>query len=431
MPVWGLVFKTSERRSASLVGSTPTGFRHTVWMTVRRRELIRLAGAAPLAAASSTLPVPSEFRLASGVTELNNARWHPLSTGARRAVETYLDFKQQSPLDGTRSQPDIKATFARLINARPSEISFVPSTTAGENLLAIALNLAAGGGNVVTDALHFEGSLYLYQSLAKQGLDLRVAKPRNWRIQMEDLDRLIDRKTKLVALSLVSANTGFVHDLKAVCDLAHSRGALVYADIVQAAGAIPIDVKASGVDFCATASYKWLMGDMGLGFLYAREEHLDRVLRRPQFGYRQLKGWHTHIFPYDAPNASPLTWEQNTGAAAHFEVGTISNTTAAALGYSLSWIEQLGVANIQKHTQSLITRLKQELPRMGHECLTPDDSHSPIATFVIKDEAAAQQRLTAARVSVRLHDHLMRVSPSIYNTQQDIDRLLEALKPRG
>jgi selenocysteine lyase/cysteine desulfurase len=280
---------------------------------------------------------------------------------------------------------------------------------------------------VVTDALHWEGSLYLYQSLQKQGLDLRIVMPRDWRIRLADLEKVIDRKTRLVALSLVAANTGFRHDLKAVCELAHSRGAYVYADVVQAAGAIPFDVRASGIDFCACSSYKWLMGDMGLGFLYVREDLLDRVVRRVQYGYRQLRGWQEHIYPYNPPADTPLTWQQAAGAGAYFEVGTISNTTVACLSHSLAYIQKLGVERIQAHAQSMIQRLQKELPRMGFKSLTPADAGSPIATFVVEDPAAAGARLEKANVSVRLSGHLMRVSPSVYNDQADIDKLLNAL----
>ncbi|MEJ0057504.1 MAG: aminotransferase class V-fold PLP-dependent enzyme [Bacteroidota bacterium] len=100
----------------------------------------------------------------------------------------------------------------------------------------------------------------MYGQLAKQGLDVHVVRDRDNKINLKDLDAAITPGTTLVALSLVSTVNGFQHDLKAICDIAHSRGALVYADIIQAAGAVPIDVRATGVDFCACASYKWLMG---------------------------------------------------------------------------------------------------------------------------------------------------------------------------
>ena len=88
---------------------------------------------------------------------------------------------------------------------------------------------------------------------------------------------------------------GFQHDLKAVCDLAHAHGAYVYADIIQAAGAVPIDVRASGVDFAAAATYKWLMGDFGLGFLYVREDLLDAVIQRPHWSYRSAADVDIHL----------------------------------------------------------------------------------------------------------------------------------------
>src|SRR6266851_4568063 len=179
-------------------------------------------------------------------------------------------------------------------------------------------------GNIVTDALHYENSTILYRSLQAQGLDVRFVKPREGRIELVALEKVIDRRTKLVAISLVSYLNGFQYDLKAVCDLAHSRGAYVYADIVQAAGSVPIDVEAAGADFCGGGSHKWLMGDMGLGYLYVREDLLDRVIRRTQYGSRQVAAFENHIFPYDLTKDGAATWKPLQGTAAHFEIGTMS-----------------------------------------------------------------------------------------------------------
>src|SRR6185436_18596195 len=186
-----------------------------------------------------------------------------------------------------------------LINAKPSEVSFIPNTSTGENLVVECLGIGRNAGNVVTDALHFEGALIHLYELQKRGLDLRVVMPRENRIELRDLERVIDRNTKLVEVSLVSMYNGFQHDLKAVCDLAHAHGAYVYADIIQAAGAVPIDVRKSGVDFAATATYKWLMGDFGLGFFYVREDLLDRVVRRPHWSYRSAADVDIHLSPFD------------------------------------------------------------------------------------------------------------------------------------
>ena len=380
--------------------------------------------------ASTRLPAKADFPVAEMQSYLNNAKWHPLSAPSMRAIQRYLEFKMQSPLESGDSngamQRDVKASFANLIHAKPSEISFIPSTMVGENLVASGLEISRNQGNVVTDALHFEGSIYLYRELEKKGLDLRMVMPRDWRIDVRDIEKVMDRKTKLVALSLVSMNTGFLHDLKSVCDLAHAHGAYVYADIVQAAGAIPVDVRSTGVDFCACASYKWLMGDMGLGFLYVREDLLERM-HRSQYGYRQMTRFQDHIFPFDPPGDKPATYEQASDAAGHFEVGTLSNTTVACLSHSLKYIQQIGVPNIQAHTQTLTQRLQKELPRLGFRSLTPLESAGPIVTVVVQDPVDVTARLNRAKVNVKLSGHLMRISPSVYNDHHDIDSLLNAL----
>ena len=110
-------------------------------------------------------------------------------------------------------------------------------------MIVAALGLHQPGRyNIVTDALHFEGSLYLYQELAKKGVEVRIVKPRGWAIEMADLEAVVDKNTRLVALSKISYINGFEHDLKAVCDLAHAHGAYVYADVVQAVGCMPLNV---------------------------------------------------------------------------------------------------------------------------------------------------------------------------------------------
>jgi selenocysteine lyase/cysteine desulfurase len=99
----------------------------------------------------------------------------------------------------------------------------------------------------------------------------------------------------------------------------------------------------------------------------------------------------------------------------------------AALGTSIPYLEVLGVQNIQNWRIPLLHRLQQEMPRLGFTAQTPFDSTSPIVTFAHKDEARITKKLQAARVNVRIAPYWMRISPSVYNDMQDIDRLLNAL----
>ena len=417
-------------------------------MEMTRRQLTKGLGAAALTAVGGTLkhsifaeqvatmptlslPLRNEFVAGQYEVCLNNARWHPMSKGARQAIVEYLEYKQRgvwSPPDQVSvAQHNVKTAFAQLIHADVSELAYVNSTTAGESLFVSALGFPSAGGNIVTDALHFEGSLYLYEALRKQGVDVRVVRPRDWAVSLSDMEKVIDGNTRLVAVSHVSFINGFEHQLKPLCDSAHGHGALVYVDAVQAAGAIPIDVRASGIDAMGSASYKWLMGDMGIGFLYVRQDVIPR-LKRTQFGYRQLAEFDYHAFPWDEPGTFPVEWKQLENAAGYFEIGTYNNSTIAALSYSLPLILSLGVDKIRRHTQSLLAPLREELPRMGYACITPTESHGPMASFLVPDGKKTAQALKAAKVDVSQSRGRMRISPSIYNDESDVEKLLAALR---
>jgi Aminotransferase class-V len=195
-------------------------------MNISRREV--LAGLGSMAAWSGTsgvgsgalsfeakpsrgggaLPAKHDFSIPAGLTYLNSALTHPIPKAGLEALRDYGDRRAHpeivsKPLQ--KSPVDIKAEFAALINAKKSEISFIPNTSTGENLVVNGLDIPRSGGNVVTDELHFDGALLHLQALQqKAGLDLRIVKTRDWRIDLKDLERTIDKKTKLVEISGIS-----------------------------------------------------------------------------------------------------------------------------------------------------------------------------------------------------------------------------------
>jgi selenocysteine lyase/cysteine desulfurase len=199
--------------------------------------------------------------------------------------------------------------------------------------------------------------------------------------------------------------------------------------VAQSAGCTPLDVRATGVDFCACSSFKWLMGDFGLGFMYVREELLGRILRRSQYGYYQATRMATHLLPFDSPGDGPLTFELSGSATGYFEVGSQANAPLAALTKSLPYIRKLGVANIEAYRQPMIQRLQKEMPRLGFEPITPPGSKSALVSFAVKDTTPYAERLKKANVNVRMGRNFIRLSPSVYNDLSDIDRFLDAVKP--
>jgi len=388
---------------------------------------VQPAHAAPASSADLPLPRKADFAIPEGETYINSAYVHPMPLAGRKALLRYAESRSGPVLD-THYDRNVKAEFAALINAKPSEISYVSSTSTGENLVVNGLGIVGTDSNVVTDALHFDGALlHLGELKRRSGLDLRIVMPRDWRIDLKDLERVIDRKTKLVEISLVAMANGFQHDLKAVCDLAHARGAYVYADIVQAAGNTPIDVRASGLDFAACSTFKWLMGDFGLGFLYIKEELLDRVLRQTQYGYYQAAAVQSHFFPGDDTASTPYTWSLNNDATGHFEVGTSGSGAQHVLEETLPYIRRMGIEKIQAHRQPFLKKLHEEMPRLGFAPITPPESTSALISFTMKDRANVVERLKKANVNVRVTQEFLRISPSVFNAMGDIEKLLEAL----
>ena len=362
----------------------------------------------------------ADFPLAAASPYLNAAAIHPLSVPAAQALQHYLDTRLHGGRDfDAELQTDLKTRFGRLINARSSEIAFVQNTSDGENIVVMGMDLPKKGGNVVLDELHFETSLYMYKSLEARGLELRVVKHRNWAIDRHDMDRAIDRNTRLVSMALVSNVNGYLHDARAIADLAHARGAYVFADMVQAVGAVPVDVRAMGIDFGSTATYKWLMGERGFGFLYVRDDLQGTVVPTTRYGHRQLAS-------FDRVN---IRWEPLPGAA-KYETGTIPNALAACAYRSLQYINDLGgVAAIRAHARPLTDRLQTELPKKGYRPVTPAGTDTPIVAFEVNDVEAVQKQLRASNVSATViaEEQRLRLSVSVFNDDGDIDRVVAAL----
>lgn len=413
-------------------------------MPFNRRQFLSSAGALALTArpALAALQAPAkggifpatvraDFPGASIETYLNSAAIHPLGTFAASAIEQAMAYRMRGPGPGrddfgADKQKALKTRFGALIGAKPSEIAFTASTSDGENIVVLGLDQPKGSGpstglrpgNVVIDELHFTTSLYMYKELEKKGLELRIVKHRDWAIDVADMDRAIDRNTRLVSMALVSNVNGFMHNVKAISDIAHARGAYVFADIIQAVGAVPLDMRAMGIDFAATGTYKWLMGERGFGFLYVRDEHQGTVLPTTRYGHRQVTNF----------NRADLTWETVPGAAM-YESGNISALLAAAVSAGIDYVTDLGIDKIRAHAKPLTDRLQKELPALGYPSLTPATTDTPIVAFALKDPAATATALRSHKIAgtVIANENRLRLSVSVFNTHDDIDRVVAAL----
>lgn len=404
--------------------------------TINRREAMKTALGAAM------LPVRNEFPWIEKRLWLTAADYHPMSRRSLAAAELHLRYRVYGEGEGSSpfhaQERETKEMFARLINAKPSEIAFVQSTTEGENLVVAGLRLGEQKGNVVIDDLHYQASKYMYRMMEQEGrIELRVVplreKEGRWAVHAEDMEKAIDRNTRLVSLALVSNINGYLHDVKRTAAAAHAHGALVYADIIQGAGAVPIDVQALGIDFAACGTYKWLMGDFGFGFLYVKEQLHEKV-SRSRYGVRQ----------YTSKNATQTDTEFVVRpGAVRYEVGSFSYSGGTIAHAALSYIHEMSIPNIRAHARRLTARLQKELPGMGYPPLTPPENETPIVSFRLPEyeKTAAKLKKAFGKTVIALRrweftDKAgkvriipgMRISPSVYNSDGDVDRLLEALR---
>ncbi len=379
--------------------------------------------------------IRADFPRAERKLWLAAAETHPFNVNILRALESYTQYRTVGPGEGRYSftremQSEVKQRFSGLINAKPEEIAFCLSTTDGENSVVAGLDLAKRGGNVVIDDLHFAASEYMYSMLEQQGhIELRIVRNRDWKIELADMEKAIDRDTRLVSMALVSNINGYMHEVKAISDIAHANGALVYGDIIQGAGCTPIDVRAMGIDCAACSTYKWLMGDFGLGFLYVREDLQGTVIKQTRYGLRQIR-------------MGSGSFDPRPGAARYEGTTTMSYLSGICAYEGLMYLTNIGIENIRTHAKRLTDRLQQELPAMGYPSITPLDSPTPIVSFLIPDVEATRSKLDKAFgervVSIRNWQKTnkrgeaatvngMRIGVSVYNNDEDIDQFLNAL----
>jgi selenocysteine lyase/cysteine desulfurase len=353
--------------------------------------------------------------LKAGQVFLNTAYSAPIPQQVVMAGIEALRRKEVDPLADPASDA-VRAGFARLINASPDEIGLLHSTGEAENVIARGLDLKAGD-NVVISSLHYDNEFILYRALEKElGIDFRVAPHRDGAVEAKDIEPFVDLRTRLISVALVSHQNGYVHDLRALAELAHSYGAYLYADAIQAVGSICVDVRATQVDFLCAGAYKWLLSRNGVAPFFVKRSLFDR-LRIDRYGEGQIAN--------RLPN-----WQYNLYTdARRFESATASNGATAELAASLKYIDKVGVANIDAHGVNLGLKLQREVSRMGHRLFTPMGNRCPIVAFYTDKPASTARSLFAKeKINVTARNGTVRVSPALFNNDEDIERFLDAAR---
>ncbi len=381
---------------------------------------------------SRPLPHKEAFFPIKGIY-FNAGVQHPVSRASVAAAQEYLTYKgfhTDLDIDPLKLRDDVVRKYARLVNAAPDEIAIIGSTTVGENLIVAAVDLVGKSARVVTDDLHYFGSYQIFGELKKQGVEVITIRNRNGTIDYKDYEAAINDQTDLICVSGVSTFNGHQHDLKRLSALAHKHGALIYADVIHQVGATPFDVRDCNVDFCAAGSFKWLMADQGCGFLYVKKESL-KTLKRPWYGKRQVRNLVTHVFPGDVITADNNVYEYDLAETAegYFSIWSEPRIVLTQLNQSLAYLLDVGVERITAYRQPILAYLRQEIERLGYQCLTPEGSITPLLSFEFADAKGKLGPIFAkAGIKVSLYKGHFRLAVSVYNDMDDAKALITVLK---
>lgn len=374
-------------------------------------------------------PLPSQrdrFDLPDDVTYLNAAYMGPLPVAVAEAGRAGLDAKRRPwtirPADFFDPVDELRHLVARLIGADDDGVAVVPSTSYG--LATAAANLRVGDGRrVLVLADQFPSNVYVWRSLvAREGGTVHtVERPPDGDWTAAVLGALDDR-VAVVAAPPCHWTDGTVVDLVAVGEAARAAGAALVIDGTQAVGAMPVDLAAVRPDYLACAFYKWLIGPYSIAFLYVAPEH--------RHGTPIEASWLTRAGASDFAGLVDYVDEYRPGAR-RFDVGETGNfalvpAASAALRIVLEW----GVDAVAATCAALTGRVAAGAGALGLS-MAPAEARSPHLIGVRLGGAADPERLAEAlaaeQVHVSVRGDAVRVSPHVYNTPEDVDRLLAVL----
>jgi len=315
---------------------------------------------------------------------------------------------------------EIRHAFAQLIGAGDDEIALGPNATACHGMLAAALAPRGNRDTIVTTSLDFPSTRYLWQAQERRGFRVRtVPSPDGIAMPAEALARAIDDRVAIVAVSLVAYTNGALLRARPVIEAARAAGALVVLDAYQAAGIVPIDVRALGVDALVAGTHKWLHGaSSGLAFLYVRRALADRL--EPAF-----PGWFSHERMLDfAEGYTPAA------GARRFEQGSPSVEAVYAARAGVRFALEVGVEAIRARSFELSDRLVAGADALGIPLGTPrpHGERAGVLCLDVREPARVAAELRERGIDVDTRPGTgIRLSCHPCNTLEDCARVLAEL----
>lgn len=366
--------------------------------------------------------VKKQFTMPSNLMMVNAANLCPspysindLITATMRDLEKDVSFQFRAKFAGKRAQAVEK--LSQFVHAAKEEIGIVRNTSEGNTIIVQGLDLKAGDEIILWDQNHPSNGIAWEQLARRRGATVKKvsvpAAPKNKEELITPFSKAITAKTRIIAFSHISNTSGMLLPAKEICQLARTKNVLTLVDGAQTLGMMELDLKDIGCDFYTASTHKWLMGPFENGMLYARIELLERL-------------W---------PNVISAGWKE-TGKTVDEKLcilGQRNETTPFALTETLDFHQSIGTKNIEARVRQLNASLKEKI-----------QARLPQAVFITPLSAEMSGGITSltlpGKVTQEIYQSLydkhgiacsaaggIRLSPHIYNTMGDIDRIVDAL----
>ena len=361
------------------------------------------------------------FMAHAAVTVLAGPAAEAMSELIRKCSEDFPDFSETLTLI-----KQTRESAGRLLHSSPDEIALLGPTSLGLSLVANGIAWVPGD-EVVCYLDDYPANVYPWINLRDKGVVVRFVEPAQiGELTVEAVERTLTPKTKLVALASCSFISGFRIDIAAIGKLLRERGILFCLDAIQTLGAFPTTVE--HVDFLSADAHKWLLGPVAIGVVYVKKELFD--LCRPTL----LGSWNIK-----APNFVAQNQVEFVEGAQRYEPGVLNIPGVAGMKATIDLLLEIGIEKVAERILSIRSRLVFGLVELGFTPLgaTTNASHfSGIITVShpTRDIPSLFKRLSENRVVCsprqdRQGNHYLRFSPHFYNTEVEVDRVLELLKP--
>ncbi len=374
----------------------------------------------------------NKFSLPAGLTYLNGSYMSPLLKAVEKAGIDGIKGKRNPadlPPDNFFSETKkLRKEFAKLINTKESDrIVVVPSASYG--LANVAANLKINQGqNIIVAAEQFPSNVYTWMRACQEsGAQLKTVKPPETlidrgKIWNERILDAVDKNTKLVALGHVHWADGTKFDLVTIRKRTRDVGALLVIDGTQSVGALPFEVSKIKPDALVCAGYKWLMGPYAIGLAYFGNYFDD--------GKPIEENWINRKFSEDFSGLVNYQNEYQPGAL-RYEVGERSNfVLTPMMAAALRQINQWKPKNIQEYCAMITKEPIRQLCQGGF--WVEDEGYRGHHLFGVRlpkgtDLEKIKRKLKSSKISVSVRGDAIRVSPNVYNTENDVMKLVKVL----